>query len=125
MQTPNKIREYRLRRKLTQRQLAQLVQTSQQQIQRLENGGQTAKFDLVSRLSRALETPVERLFPKLRDARIPIPKKNHPDKSGDEVHASIRAKESLNAADKDLAHWTFKYRLRGGHHGCFQISGPI
>ena len=63
MTTTNKIREARLERGLTQKALADLSGTSQQQIQRIEAGVQSARLELAGAISRALGTSLEAIFP--------------------------------------------------------------
>jgi transcriptional regulator with XRE-family HTH domain len=63
----NRMRELREARKLSQRQLAEAVETSQQQIQRIEAGLQTARIDLALKIAKALGSSLENVFPGLRD----------------------------------------------------------
>jgi len=58
----NTVRKTRLQRKMTQRDLAGKVGTSQQQIQRIENG-QTPTLELACRISSALKAELTELFP--------------------------------------------------------------
>lgn len=48
---------------LTQHALAELVNTSQQQIQRIETGKIAARLELAAKLAEALKTPLAVLFP--------------------------------------------------------------
>ena len=59
----NSIKSIRLAKKLTQEQLAKLVGTSQQQIQRIETGAIAARLDIVMKLGQALGESVNSLFP--------------------------------------------------------------
>ncbi len=58
----NKIAEFRKAKGLTQRQLAYLLDTMYQVIQRYELGTRTPTVDTAIRLARALNTTVEELF---------------------------------------------------------------
>lgn len=59
----NQLREHRKKKGLTQRKLAELIGTSQQQIQRIESGILAARLDLAIKICAALETPLDALFP--------------------------------------------------------------
>ncbi|NBC37801.1 helix-turn-helix domain-containing protein [Novosphingobium sp. FSY-8] len=59
----NKIKEFRKKAKLTQRELAKLAGTSQQQVQRLEAGVQSARLQMAESLANALNCSVHALFP--------------------------------------------------------------
>lgn len=64
----NRIKTYRTKLGLTQRQLADRAKTSQQQIQRIESGTIAARLDLAGRICRALEQPMDKVFPKSAQA---------------------------------------------------------
>lgn len=59
----NRVRQVRKARNLSQRDLAELAGTSQQQIQRIEAGRIAAKLELAARISAALEKPLNSVFP--------------------------------------------------------------
>lgn len=61
----NSIKNLRLRKGLTQRELAEKAKTSQQQVQRIESGSQAARLDLAERLATALDCSLQELFPDL------------------------------------------------------------
>jgi transcriptional regulator with XRE-family HTH domain len=119
----NKINDLRQAKGLTQRELAEAAQTSQQQIQRIERGNQHARLDLATRISAALGEPISKVFPKtaLPLARI---KKRSGELSS--AYQDEKASEELVQAGIDMepAVWTLKYSLRGGATGQFLISGP-
>ena len=52
---------------LTQKQLALKAGTTQQTVQRVENGLQAPRFDLVISLCLALEVPLKELYPSAED----------------------------------------------------------
>jgi DNA-binding XRE family transcriptional regulator len=68
----NRIQELRTALGLTQRQLASMVGTSQQQIQRLETGLQAARLDLAARICSALGKPIQQVFPATKKGRYAI-----------------------------------------------------
>jgi transcriptional regulator with XRE-family HTH domain len=61
----NNIRKIRVWKGISQRELAQLANTSQQQIQRIEAGTQAARVDLAERIAAALKVELHELFPGL------------------------------------------------------------
>jgi transcriptional regulator with XRE-family HTH domain len=64
----NRVRELREARRLSQRKLAELVGTSQQQIQRIEAGLQAARIDLALKIAKALGGSLADVFPGLKGA---------------------------------------------------------
>ena len=94
----------------TQRDLAELVGTSQQQIQRIETGKIAARLELASKLAAALKTPLPQLFPAaakpLRKVVKAYQQRQLPD--DDEVHDLATA-----GIEADSRAWYFKIRLRG------------
>jgi transcriptional regulator with XRE-family HTH domain len=61
---PNKVKQLRTKKGLTQRQLAEQAGTTQQQIQRIEAGVQAARLEVAFGICRALEVPITKIFPK-------------------------------------------------------------
>lgn len=59
----NKILNFRTKAGLTQRQLAELLSTPYQQLQRWENGERVPSVHNAISIARALDTTVEELFP--------------------------------------------------------------
>lgn len=59
----NNIKKYRNAKKLTQRQLADAIGTSQQQIQRIESGAIAANLQLANRIAAALGRSLSSVFP--------------------------------------------------------------
>lgn len=115
----NRIKELRKVKGLTQRQLAEVAETSQQQIQRIEAGHQLARFDLANRISAALGQPINKVFPS---AELPLARIKKRAATLDDEKTS----QELEAAGLDMEPevWTVKYKLRGGAEGTFRISGP-
>lgn len=113
----NRMRELRQAKKLSQRQLAELVGTSQQQIQRIEAGLQAARIDLAIEIAGALGGSLENVFPGLREAlgrrrRIDL-------KVLDSEELSQRVSEA--GIDPDPNAWSVLCLLRGGG----TIEAPI
>lgn len=109
----NNIRALRLKKGLTQRQLAELAGTSQQQVQRIESGFQAAKVDLARQLAHALQASIRDLFPAT--GNIVLPKEVAPlDKEAIELAEA--------GIDIDPSLYRFSVRLRGGIEREFEIS---
>jgi putative transcriptional regulator len=116
----NRIKELRKARGLTQRQLADAANTSQQQIQRIEAGNQLARFDLATRISAALGHPINKVFPS---AELPLARLR---RRAGEPETDEQTDNDLEEAGLDMEPeaWTIRYRMRGGAEGSFPISGP-
>ena len=71
----NQIKVLREKKGLSQRQLATLVGTSQQQIQRIETGKQSIRFGLALEVCKALEMPMETVFPQTKKVLTQVQKK--------------------------------------------------
>lgn len=119
----NAIRELRARKSLSQRRLAELVGTSQQQIQRIEAGRQAARFDLAARICTALEAPMEKVFPETAAPLTEATRKRNPEQSWDWlVNEGQKAMEE-GGVEVDPRYWYFHYTLRNGVSGQVPISG--
>jgi DNA-binding XRE family transcriptional regulator len=59
LKTAHRIAELRRRRRLTQKQLAELLNTSQSVIARIENGGQNISVNFLCRIAWALSCKLE------------------------------------------------------------------
>ena len=64
----NNIRTLRVAKGLSQTELAEMIGTSQQQIQRIEAGRQAIRLDLALGVAEALGQRLERIFPAAADA---------------------------------------------------------
>jgi transcriptional regulator with XRE-family HTH domain len=115
----NQMRELRESKKLSQRQLAELVRTSQAQIQRIEAGVQAARLDLAIRIAEALGTSLEGVFPGLRQALG----RGVSGRSTREVADDHKLNRSITEAgvDPDLDAWFALCLLRGGA----EVKAPI
>jgi DNA-binding XRE family transcriptional regulator len=60
---PNKVKEMRLKKRLTQYALAKKVRTSPWRISRVERGLTEISKDEKIKIAKALETEVKRIFP--------------------------------------------------------------
>jgi transcriptional regulator with XRE-family HTH domain len=115
----NRIKELRKLKGLTQRQLAEAAETSQQQIQRIEAGHHLARFDLATRISAALGQPISKVFPS---AELPLARMKK--RTGTLEDEKISKELEAAGLDMEPEVWTVKFRLRGGAEGAFRISGP-
>ena len=118
----NRIKVLREQRKLSQKQLAELVETSQQQIQRIETGLQSVRFDLALHICEALETPLQTVFPETRKA-VAMASKNGNSLNAMWADRNLRKEMETAGVDMDPHTWSFRYRLRGGAEGVFPVSG--
>ncbi|MDN5942009.1 MAG: helix-turn-helix transcriptional regulator [Nitrospira sp.] len=118
-----KILAFRTKKGITQKQLADLVGTSQQQIHRIETGKQSVRFDLAIRICSALSEPMESVFPDTKRSLEKLGKKYGKSLEKNLHDAEFGEEMARAAVDMDPREWTFKYRLRGGATGCLPISG--
>lgn len=116
----NNIRELRKGRGLTQRALAASVGTSQQQIQRIESGTQTVRFDLAAAIAAALEAPLEKAFPSAEKLFSSMSKRKSRTPAWEDE--TLEEDADMSGVDLDPHVWTLKYLLRGGHEGQWPIS---
>lgn len=119
----NNIKSLRQKKGMTQRQLAEAAETSQQQIQRIEAGVQEARFDLAARISKALDEPLEQVFPSVA---LPLRRAGKRLSTPDQLYTDDNARSELQAAGFDM-HFEarmFKYRIRGGAEGILSVTGP-
>ncbi|WP_210250687.1 helix-turn-helix transcriptional regulator [Mesorhizobium sp. SARCC-RB16n] len=116
------MRELRRKKGLTQKQLATLAGTSQQQVQRIEAGAQNARFDLAIAICGALGVRMPDAFPSTELALRRAGKRM---KTMADAYSDKRTADELKAAGLDMhpEYWTFRYRLRGGADGDLPISG--
>ena len=106
----NKVKQYRQTTKLSQRRLAELVGTSQQQIQRLETGNAPVRLDIGTQICKALQQPMNVLFPGSANAIKNAD--NERKRSGFlELDAWKDVRES--GLEPDMRVWTIKIGLRG------------
>ncbi len=120
--TRNNIRELRNKLKLTQQQLAKAVDSSQQQIQRIEAGIQSVRVDLAFSLCEALNATMSEVFPgtELPMARALKRKASTNPYVNDELASELLGE----GFDVDPLNWIIMYHLKGGVKGSLSISGP-
>lgn len=116
---PNKIREFRVAKGLSQSRLAALVGTSQQQIQRIESGVQTTKAWLAISICNVLGVKLNQAFP-----RIDRPVKAAMKRTKRQDVLDQRGLDEIERAGVDMrnAQWRFVYELRGGTSGFFWVA---
>jgi len=101
----NRIPQLRKSRGLTQRALAELAGTSQQQIQRIEAGAHGVRLELAIRIAAALGGELGEIFPSL--AAPPKRKGAKPSRKSKQTSAQEKLLEA--GIDPDPAHWTAKF----------------
>jgi transcriptional regulator with XRE-family HTH domain len=74
------LRRWRLRRNLTQEDLADMTDLSQRTVSMIENGCQRPRAKTLERLAEALDVETRTLDPKLAAAYEPQPRRKMPDK---------------------------------------------
>lgn len=102
----NKIKELRTQLSVTQRELADMVGTSQQQIQRIETGKVAAKLGLAQAICTVLKKPLGAVFPDSDNLLRKL--RNQSSRSSDEMK-DIAA----SGIEMDCCFWTVKLWLRG------------
>lgn len=120
----NKIKTFRAKEGLSQKNLAELVGTSQQQIQRIETGKQAIRIDLATKVCNALGGTMETIFPKA--GRI-LRRAQKSASSNAEMLGDSQLEEELDKAgvEIDPTIWYFQYRLRGSAEGILQVSRRV
>lgn len=106
---------------MTQKQLGKAVDTSQQQIQRIEVGAQVTRYDLALEIADALGVALETAFPGTKK-----PMKSY-QKRGDKAEPPLldkKFRDEMNKAgvDIDLHQWQIEFRLKGGIEDTIPIS---
>ena len=106
----NRVKALRQKHGLTQKALASLVGTSQQQIQRIETGKIAARLEVATKLAHVLEIPLSNLFP---DSKKPLEKVMHAFRSEKAPPNEAYVALSRAGIEADIREWFFKVRLRG------------
>lgn len=116
----NKIRSLRIKKGISQRELAKLVGTSQQQIQRVETGQVAARLELATKLGHALGVPLTVLFP---DSKQPLRKFSKEIAEEPKYLPSNKAYADLEQSgiEADPRVWTILIWLRG-HESALQFE---
>jgi transcriptional regulator with XRE-family HTH domain len=113
----NRIRKFREQKQLSQRALAKILGTSQQQIQRYEVGASPVRLDFAIRLSKALDVEAVQLFPEIKRPLAKLRNsKNEPNE--EDMDEALRA----GGVEADPTVWTAKMVFRGGVERKYRIS---
>lgn len=106
---------------MTQRQLAEAAETSQQQIQRMESGVQAARFDIALKICAVLEAPMEKVFPATRKV---LRKSASKGRTIDDLLRDDDSLEELADAGIEASGeiHTMKFMLRNGFMGSHEVS---
>lgn len=102
----NNIKQLRTQLSITQRELAYMVGTSQQQIQRIETGKVAAKLGLVQAICNALDKPLNIVFPESDQLINDFHKKRR--KTDEDLEAI-----ATSGIEMDSGLWTVKLWLQG------------
>lgn len=102
----NNIKQLRTQLSITQRELAYMVGTSQQQIQRIETGKVAAKLGLAQTICNALDKPLNIVFPESNQLINDFHKKR---RKTDEDLETI----ATSGIEMDSGLWTVKLWLQG------------
>ena len=106
----NQIKANRLAMGLTQKELAKMIGTSQQQIQRIESGSSSTRLDVAAKLSQVLRKPPEKLFPGAGKA---LEKMRLERQTSRYVELDSWSKVREAGIEPDLRVWTLKMGIRG------------
>ena len=107
MSIPNLIRQKRKAFGLSQRALADSIGTSQQQIQRIEAGVQTARLDLAVSIAEALKSSLSEIFPSLTSDTARGGRRRKRDRV--EPFPIVAERLLEVGIDADLSYWTIKF----------------
>jgi DNA-binding XRE family transcriptional regulator len=102
----NNIKQLRTQLSITQRELAYMVGTSQQQIQRIETGKVAAKLGLAQAICNALDKPLNIVFPESDQLINDFHKKRR--KTDEDLEAI-----ATSGIEMDSGLWTVKLWLQG------------
>ncbi len=108
--SPNKIKQFRTQKSITQRGLAELVGTSQQQIQRIESGNIAANLATAQAICAALGKPLGVVFPSADKAVSAFSKKRLQEGAYSDEDLSSVADKGI---EMDGSAWILKLFLRG------------
>jgi len=111
MRTKNRMRVLRERKGWSQRDLARMVKTSQQQIQRFEKGA-SMRLGMACRIGQAFAAPLAVVFPELAHMTPTLRPAEH------------RAKSSASRYARQSQCCRLAYRLRSGVRGTLSVGRP-
>lgn len=118
----NRIRELRIDKRLSQKQLAAAAQISPAQLNRIEAGIQPARLDIAGRICVVLDEALENVFPGTREtlSRLRREGKGFEDLVRGQVYVAPMEQAGI---DMDPEIWIAKLYLRGHGNRQFTISG--
>lgn len=95
MNIKNKIKFYRTKRKLTQKELAEIVNISESHLQNIEYGSAKPNVELALKIADSLNVTVEELFrPPRKNSSSTLQKRvQFPDDQSDKLHSSSNTTE--------------------------------
>jgi transcriptional regulator with XRE-family HTH domain len=117
----NNVKQYRLEMKLSQSRLAELVGTSQQQIQRLETGRAPIRLDIGEKICKALQQPMDVLFLGSEKAER---KADRERKSSDFLELEAWEDMRESGLEPDPRVWTIEIGLQGHDTPLFYNISP-
>src|SRR5262245_59925467 len=100
----NRVKQFRIKASLTQRELAAKAGTYYQQVQRIETYQVEARLDLAIRLSKALGKTLDEVFPGAGQALA-----EHEREGGPYLPPSLNE----YGIETDICTWNFKFLLKG------------
>jgi transcriptional regulator with XRE-family HTH domain len=119
----NKLLALRKKAKLTQKALAELAKTSQQQVARVERGVQRASLELAVRLCKALGQPLEKVFPLARSAVRTMSKMDERAIGDDALNGGQLTGALAKAGlELDPREWRVKVRFTNGVEHVFEVT---
>lgn len=122
MSADNLISERRRQLGLSQRALADVVGTSQQQIQRIESGVQTARLDLAIKIANALKSSLGEIFPRLPKTRQSKATTRTKRPKREEEPEFVDGQYLKAGIDTDPRHWTIKMGFHDGREFLYAVS---
>lgn len=113
MEYLNKVKENRVKKGLTQKELAEKIGTSQQQIQRIESGAIKVRIETATKIADILGMKAEKLFPGLAEIFRQMKRKkwNNPLEMIEDEKVASKAEHWGIELDPKM--WTLVVRLKG------------
>jgi DNA-binding XRE family transcriptional regulator len=140
----NKIKQLRDEKEITQQELAEEINCTKQYIQRIEGGHEAVKIDIACEICNLLNCDLEVVFPGLKEViknrekkeelfqlQLVYPKKGRVtkkiQKKNNRCEERLEDAEFIKGTEQagiDMSPEThyFKYKLRGGAEGIFEIT---
>lgn len=123
VESENRVLSLRRKAGLTQKELAERASTSQQQVARIERGVQRASLDLAVRLCKALNAPLEKVFPLSKKA-VRAMSKMEQRAVGDDMLNGGKLTDAMAEAgiELDSRRWLIRLRFTNGAERTFEVS---